>query len=145
MDLVQCIYCSTCTNPSFAAPELKALLDNCRTSNAARNVTGMLLFHAGAFFQVLEGDRTVVEALFEKISSDKRHCNAKKIILEPIAERAFAAWTMGHSGLGPRELGAIQGLNDFFARGQSYQELDEGRAKMLLAAFKEGRWRATLS
>jgi hypothetical protein len=105
----------------------------------------MLLFSGGAFFQVLEGERAVIEPLFEKICTDKRHCRANKIVLEPIADRAFAAWTMGHSGLGPKELGAIEGLNDFFSRGHSYQELDEGRAKMLLAAFKEGRWRATLS
>jgi hypothetical protein len=31
MDLVHCIYCSTCTNPTFGASELKTLLESCRT------------------------------------------------------------------------------------------------------------------
>jgi hypothetical protein len=44
-----------------------------------------------------------------------------------------------------RELEGIPGLNDFFGRGTSYLELGEGRAKILLAAFKEGRWRTSLS
>lgn len=42
-------------------------------------------------------------------------------------------------------LADIPGLNDFFARGRSYTELGEGRAKTLLSAFKEGAWRHSLT
>lgn len=41
--------------------------------NARVDVTGMLLYHGRTFFQVLEGDRGVVEPLFDRIGKDKRH------------------------------------------------------------------------
>lgn len=145
MDLVHCIYCSASAKADLSPAELEALLEECRRNNATAGLSGMLLYRDGSFFQVLEGDRAVVEALFEKIVADKRHNRVTKIVLEPIAERAFASWTMGHPKISSSELAKIPGLNDFFVRGTSYLELGEGRAKTLLAAFKEGRWRLSLN
>jgi hypothetical protein len=146
MDLVHCIYCSASTGADLAPAELQSLLDECRRKNAVAGITGILLYHNGSFFQVLEGDRNVVEALFEKITKDKRHYRTTKIILEPIAERTFGEWTMGCPALSSSQLARIPGLNDFFARGNSYVELGEGRAKTLLRAFtEEGRWRTSIS
>jgi hypothetical protein len=145
MDLVHCIYCSASTGADLAPAELQGLLDECRRKNAVAGVTGILLHQKGSFFQVLEGDRDVVEALFERISEDKRHIRTTKIILEPITERAFGEWTMGCPKLSSSQLARIPGLNDFFAGGQSYLDLGEGRAKTLLTAFTEGRWRTSIS
>jgi hypothetical protein len=144
MKLIHCIYCSASANSNLSPAELEELLATCRSNNAAAGITGMLLYRAGSFFQVLEGDRTAIEALFEKIYIDKRHRRVIKIIVEPIAERAFAAWTMGHSQATATDLAEIPGLNDFFMSGESFLELGEGRAKTLLAAFQEGRWKASL-
>ena len=145
MDLVHCIYCSVSTAPNVSETDLEAILDKSRQNNAKTGITGMLLYQNGSFFQVLEGDRSAVEALFNTIDADTRHIRVTKIIIEPIAERAFASWTMGYPKISPKELAEIPGLNDFFVRGESYMEIGEGRAKTLLAAFKEGRWRLTLS
>jgi pyruvate-formate lyase-activating enzyme len=93
----------------------------------------------------LEGDRPVIEALYERIARDRRHKRTTMIIVEPIAERAFSQWTMGCPTLSAGELAQIPGLNDFFTRRTSYLELGEGRAKALLAAFTEGRWRTSLA
>jgi hypothetical protein len=145
MELVHCIYCSASTGAELSRVELQKLLEECRRNNSKADVTGMLLYQNRSFFQVLEGDRSVVEALYEKISGDQRHQRALKLILEPIEERAFAAWSMGCPTLSSGQLGQIPGLNDFFARGSSSLELGEGRAKTLLQAFSEGKWRASLS
>ena len=145
MDLVHCIYCSASAKGDFRPADLDTLLQECRRKNAKAGITGILLYRDGSFLQVLEGDRAVVEDLFEKITADKRHNQSRKIILEPIAERAFAAWTMGYPRISSRELAEIPGLNDFFGHGKSYLDIGEGRAKMLLDAFKEGRWRMSLS
>lgn len=145
MELVQFIYCSASTKADFNPTELNTLLAECRVKNAKADVTGMLLYHDRTFFQVLEGDRDVVEPLFEKIGKDKRHDRITKILVEPIEDRAFAAWTMGYPKITAKELAGIAGLNDFFARGESYLELGEGRARILLGAFKEGKWRSSLS
>jgi hypothetical protein len=49
---------------------------------------------------------------------------------------------MGFSSVSPEKLRKVPGLNNFFAKGSSFAELDAGRAKKLLSAFVEGRWRA---
>jgi hypothetical protein len=144
MDLVHCIYCSAATKSDFSPADLEALLAECREKNAMSGLTGMLLYSDGTFFQVLEGDRPVVEDLLEKLTKDKRHKRFTKIILEPIEERAFAQWTMGYSKISKQKLAEIPGLSDFFTQGRSYMELGEGRAKKLLGAFKEGAWRLSL-
>jgi uncharacterized Fe-S cluster-containing MiaB family protein len=145
MELVDCIYCSAATGADLAPAELQGLLDDCRRKNAIAGITGILLYQKGSFFQVLEGDRDVAEALFERISEDKRHDRATKIILEPITEHAFGEWTMGCPKLSSSQLARIPGLNDFFARGKSYLDLGEGRTKTPLRAFTEGRWRMSIS
>ncbi len=145
MELVHCIYCSASTTGDFDPAELSALLDKCRSNNARCGITGMLLYQHRPFVQVLEGEKSTVESLFEKISKDRRHDRITKIVQEPIAERAFASWTMGYPRITAKELAQTPGLNDFFGSARSYLELGQGRAKALLAAFKEGRWRASLS
>jgi Sensors of blue-light using FAD len=145
LNLVHCVYCSASTKIPLSSTELEVLLSECRRSNAKADVTGILLYQNGSFFQVLEGEGEKVEALFSRISSDKRHHQTKKIIFECIPTRYFAAWTMGFPKITSKELATIPGLNDFFHHGTSYVELGEGRAKSLLAAFKDGKWRASLS
>ncbi|MCF8509094.1 MAG: BLUF domain-containing protein [Hyphomonadaceae bacterium] len=44
-----------------------------RSNNSARGLTGMLLFHDGCFFQVLEGGADTLERTFATISRDTRH------------------------------------------------------------------------
>jgi hypothetical protein len=118
MDLVHCIYCSASTGGDLSMEELQSLLDECRRKNAHADITGILLYQKRSFFQVLEGSRSVVEALYEKISEDKRHKRVTKVIVEPIEGRAFADWTMGFAKQTPRQLAKIPGLNDFFSSGK---------------------------
>jgi Sensors of blue-light using FAD len=145
MDLIHCIYSSASVTADFKPADLAALLEVCRRDNAAADISGMLLYRDGTFFQVLEGDRPVVDALFDKIALDKRHCRTAKIISEAIPERDFAAWTMGYPKISPKEQASVPGLNDFFTRGKSFLDLGEGRTRTLLAAFKSGKWRSSLS
>lgn len=144
MELVHCIYCSAATK-DFSPADLASLLAECREKNAEAGLTGMLLYGDKTFFQVLEGDRPVVEALLERLKGDPRHGRLTTIILEAIEERSFAQWSMGHAKVSKKDLEGIPGLNDFFASGRSYMELGEGRAKTLLGAFKNGAWRLSLS
>lgn len=144
MNLVHCIYCSATSKIAFSTSELEDLLEKCCLNNAILKITGILLYKDGSFFQILEGDKEVVETLFEKISKDKRHNQIIKVIMEPIEECSFAEWTMGYPKLTDKELAKIPGLNDFYSNENSYLEVGEGRTKTLLAAFKEGRWRSSL-
>jgi hypothetical protein len=137
------IYASVATQV-FEAPQLAELLQKARASNELHGLTGMLLHSDadGSFFQVLEGEPAAIDQLLQKLLLDERHSHLTLIIREPIPERSFAGWTMGFSSVSPDKLRKVPGLNDFFRKGSSFTDLDPGRAKKLLSAFVEGRWRA---
>lgn len=141
--LVHLIYASVATRPLDSA-ELVELLENARTANAEIDVTGLLLYESGSFFQVIEGPEDVVLTIFARIQYDSRHQQIVKIIAEPIERRDFGDWTMAFAGPTREELSRIEGLNDFFTRGEMFASLGRGRAKRLLAAFRGGSWRRKL-
>jgi len=140
MELIHCIYCSAATDEELSTDGLEAILEQSRQNNGKADITGILLFESGAFFQVLEGDKTAVESLYRKIEKDERHQRVTKLISEPIEERAFGEWSMGYPRVTKQDLQEISGLNDFFVQGKSFMDLEEGRAKVLLEAFKDGKW-----
>lgn len=141
--LIQIVYCSAATRP-FDRSAFAQLLSKARENNEQVGVTGMLLYADGSFFQVLEGPPAVVDALFERIRADARHDRLTIIIREVIAQRAFADWTMGFAHLSAPDLDGLLGVNDAFDRGASLDRLGPGRARKLISAFVEGRWRSAL-
>ncbi len=145
MALIHIIYCSVSAEHEFSAAELEQLLQVCRRDNSKAGVTGMLLYQEPWFFQILEGEPGTVEKLYQKIALDRRHTRLMKIVQEPIDARDFGEWSMGRADVSLSDLKRIPGLNDFFSRGTAWTDLDEGRAKTLLEAFRSGQWRASLS
>ncbi|MBC7779203.1 MAG: BLUF domain-containing protein [Proteobacteria bacterium] len=75
------------------------ILRSARRNNANRGVTGALVFSDGCFAQVLEGARDDVEAVFESIQCDPRHCEVTILHLRPIEARSFGAWSMAFGGI----------------------------------------------
>ncbi len=144
MALIHCIYVSAATH-RMSETELTALLERARENNDQHGLTGMLLHTDGSFFQVLEGDPETVEKLYVRIAADPRHSQVTKVIQEPIAQRAFANWTMGFVAPSREQLGSLLGSNDFFGRASCYHAIDDGRAKRLLETFKDGGWRVRLA
>lgn len=141
--LTQIAYASAATEP-FPPDRLADLLRVARQKNAAAGVTGMLLYLNGSFFQVIEGPAPVVDALVGRISADPRHTKVRVLLQEPVAERTFGAWSMGLGRLDAEQLAGEDGLNDFFANGNSFFDLEPGRAKQLLVGFRGGRWRQAI-
>lgn len=102
-DLITLVYSSTASEP-FDDDRLGSLLAQSRRSNAAKHITGMLLYRGGRFIQVLEGADRDVRALVSTIGSDRRHTGMRVLLREPIAERRFTDWTMGYQPMSePRE------------------------------------------
>jgi hypothetical protein len=143
-ELIHCIYTSAASR-DFNTQELSELLDVARENNAKLGLTGMLLYAEGSFFQVLEGQPDVVDALYEKIGRDPRHTQMTMIMKEPISKRHFDAWSMGFCKVSREELAGMSGVNDFFGKDRAMVNVDAGRAKKLLAAFRDGRWRKSLT
>jgi len=55
----------------------------------------VLCFSEGIFLQVLEGGRSAVNRLYNRIASDSRHTDVELLCYEEIDERHFAGWAMG--------------------------------------------------
>lgn len=141
--LIQCIYASAASR-DFKTEELAELLHVSRENNAKLGLTGMLLYAEGSFFQVLEGHRDVVAALYAKIERDQRHEQVTMVIREPIPKRYFDAWTMGFCKVSSEDLARMSGVNDFFGKDRTLV-VGACRAHKLLAGFRDGRWRNRLT
>ena len=94
-DLHRVIYLSA-SRQEMSLSRLDALLAVARRNNESAGVTGLLLFHDGSFFQVLEGPKDAVDRIFAAIEGDNRH--SRVIILQRTAceRRAFPDWSMGY-------------------------------------------------
>nr|WP_305891778.1 EAL domain-containing protein [Methylomonas sp. WSC-6] len=79
---------------------IAALLEQTRSANRGRGITGCLLHQDGYFMQYLEGDRQNVLALLEKIQQDPRHCNFNVILQGSEYHRVFPEWSMGFREIG---------------------------------------------
>ncbi|STX29427.1 regulatory protein (GGDEF domain) [Legionella beliardensis] len=141
--LVHLIYVSTATN-EFNDSMLINLLKLSRENNNKKQITGILLYKTGSFFQVLEGADTAIELLIDKIKLDPRHQDVTQIIYETIFKRDFAEWSMGFVQLEEKQPTDLEGLNDFFDTGNCLANLDAGRAKKILHAFSKGYWQKTI-
>ena len=92
--LVRLMYASR-AQPAVDHEELMAILRKSKANNPSLGVTGVLCFSGGIFLQVLEGGRSQVSALYNRIAADARHRDVVLLSYEEIGERRFAGWAMG--------------------------------------------------
>ncbi|WP_165352834.1 BLUF domain-containing protein [Loktanella sp. IMCC34160] len=83
--------------PGLSKADLTAILEKARRNNPSKGLTGLLLYHEGRFFQVLEGDMAQVMACFSKIMMDPRHTSVAILTAGPAEARAFPGWSMGYA------------------------------------------------
>jgi hypothetical protein len=123
---------------NFSGKDLRELLAKARETNTKLEITGMLLFKAGNFLQVLEGDREKVLTLFEKIAQDQRHHRITVLFKGASAQRDFPDWSMGFHDLDSPDTKKIPGFTHFLRTTLTSSDFaDARRAKRLLLLFKE--------
>ena len=92
--LVRLMYASRAAEA--VRPEiLNAILKQSTGNNPGAGVTGVLCFSGDIFLQVLEGGRSQVSKLYNRIAQDPRHTEVVLLSYEEIDERSFAGWAMG--------------------------------------------------
>lgn len=92
--LVRLMYASRAVS-AIDQEELLAILKTSKTNNPKAGITGALCLSGGIFMQVLEGGRSAVNKLYNRITTDTRHTEVVLLSYEEIAERRFAGWSMG--------------------------------------------------
>lgn len=138
--LAHLVYASAETT-TLVREELVGILEHSRVANRARDITGILLYAEGSFFQVLEGDADAVDETFARIAHDPRHADIVIIVREPIHHRSFPDWSMGFASLTAEEVTEIVGASDAVRRATTFADVTPGRARKLIEAFARGRWR----
>ncbi len=97
--LSRIIYVSTAVGPVTTAVT-GTILRSAQAHNPANGITGVLCQGRGLYLQVLEGERSQVEALYARIALDKRHHHLKLHQQESISRRRYGKWAMAHVDMG---------------------------------------------
>jgi hypothetical protein len=136
MALTQIVYVSS-AKTSFGKPEVLELLRTSRLNNERAGLTGILLYKDGNFLQVLEGEGSAVQALFEKICADPRHGGVFTLLKSEIAAREFPDWSMAFRDLRDEALAQEPAFNEFLNLSLDDPAIvtDPSRARKLLAVF----------
>jgi FAD-dependent sensor of blue light len=138
MGLQQLIYTSSAIK-AFTETQLSFLLLNARKNNQALGVTGILLYDAGAFLQVLEGEAATVAALYHRIERDPRHTRVSKVLTVDIAARSFGEWSMAF--VATKDIAkSLPGYSDFLQHRNDPTRAGDLAAKLVLQ-FRDGRYR----
>jgi hypothetical protein len=92
--LVRLMYASRAAE-TLRPETLNAILKKSTLHNPVIGVTGVLCFSGEIFLQVLEGGRSQVSKLYNRIAQDPRHTEVVLLSYDEIDERSFAGWAMG--------------------------------------------------
>lgn len=134
MALRSIIYVSSATE-LFTSETLRDLLAVSRRNNAARGISGILLYWDGNFLQYIEGPREQLDLLMTKVGQDTRHSGLIVLARDDIETRAFPDWTMAFE----RMKGTEDGQSDYLSDGLLRAALESLSpvARRLIEIFRE--------
>ena len=107
-----CIVYFSSSAELFDEKQLADIIEHSRVNNARLGITGVLLYVRGGIIQVLEGEKDVVEALYQRIERDNRHTNVNRLLSRPIQTRLFGEWSMGYETISDRQFNEIRAIVD---------------------------------
>ena len=101
------IYVSEATSQVSSA-DIVDILERSRINNAAKDITGFLVFYGNEFMQILEGNEEDIKQLYGVIEQDKRHCNTRVVWEGEMPKRKFSSWDMGFKELSDVDMFKLQ-------------------------------------
>ena len=132
------VYVSSAT-VAFPDAALRALLEQSRRDNAAREISGLLLYKGGNFMQLLEGEEQQVRSLYNKISLDRRHAGSLVLLQSHAQERMFPDWSMAFRDLNDPSVATLPGFSPYLNTdfNSAAFSANPTRAQSLLQYFKQ--------
>jgi hypothetical protein len=91
--------------------DLQELLDHARRSNAAKGITGALVYAEGVFLQIIEGDKVLLEELMTRIRRDVRHESVFVLREGEVPAAIFGSWKMAYVSATPKQVAKWAGLS----------------------------------
>lgn len=139
MELTCLVYVSQDTQ-HLSEAEIAQLLQKWGKKNDSLQVTGLLIRDRDSFLQILEGNKAVIDDLFQTISRDSRHAKLTKLVEAPIKNRSFSNWSMKYATVAHGESGILPELMDYLGNKLSLQSLASKGIRKILDDFLEGKW-----
>lgn len=121
--------------------DLQAILRIARTNNAMNQITGLLIYHEGCFFQAIEGDAEIIDTCYHLIKRDQRHENCILLSDDTVVSRLFSNWWMSFRSV--EDLGHYQkkqflDLQDLAEQARGQDLTQDIKTNALLLAFLSG-------
>jgi hypothetical protein len=91
--LIRLLYVSKPVGP-ITTYVTSSILETSSVNNKSSEITGVLCQGSGIYMQVIEGQRSAINALFSRIMADKRHNTVEILSLEEIDQRRYGQWSM---------------------------------------------------
>ncbi|MFT7267990.1 MAG: hypothetical protein ACI905_000189 [Roseivirga sp.] len=108
---------------SITEVDIQTILQQSRKNNVKKGITGCLLYHKTQFLQLLEGEESQINQLYEIIKNDPRHKNVIILHAEKITDRIFDKWSMAFKDLGEKDFLentiGVMALNDVLRKDDS--------------------------
>lgn len=113
--------------------DLVHLLKQSTDWNVHHSLSGMLVYlqggllsgKEGRFMQVIEGPKTEIEYIFERIKKDSRHHHINILQYKPLQSRDFHGWLMGFESVNIKPDEDVRGffeLNDDFLKSADFRK-----------------------
>ena len=131
------IYTSAATEV-MSERDLQKVLRSARRNNATDGITGLLIYHDGCFFQVLEGDEEAVEACYKRIAKDPRHRDSIVLMRDPIVTRTFSDWWMSYrtvQDLQPLQRKQLMSLEALASQSRQGRIVSDLKTNAIILAF----------
>lgn len=94
-DLYHLVYVSRITSTGLSgASTLNDIAETSIKNNQANDITGILCYGNGYFFQCVEGSEQALTNLKNQLLMDDRHKDLKTLDFSAIAERKFKGWSL---------------------------------------------------
>lgn len=119
---IQLCYASTRSDQNDLLEDLSDILAVARKFNEDHNICGVLYYADGAFFECLQGDKDIVENLYQKICKDQRHHSVVGFNTVEIEQKNFKNWSMKYV---QRNSGIDHFFKEHNAKGFSPSLLDQ--------------------
>lgn len=111
---IRLCYASKRITEDHLMEDIVSILATARQFNAEQKIYGVLYYADNAYFQCLEGEQLIVEALFERIKLDQRHHEIKHLGSSIVQKFTFKKWSMKY-------VEKNSNINDFFKKQGSEQ------------------------
>lgn len=123
-------------SPELTEQEIQNVLNFSTIWNIDHQITGILFYSEGSFFQVLEGEKELLIDLFSRIQKDQRHNNVMVIFEKEVSEPKFETYHSDFISLDSRF--HADDMDVYFTQIEKLNPSIQSSVRYILNKFAEG-------